>query len=118
MKKFVCLDKAGKEPQFMTEFVFMKNPDDSQIRDIVDLYMAENWWQHGNDDSGLVKKITAGSHLFIAAIENGRVIGMGRAVSDGCSDAYIQDVTVAEAYRGKGTGSRIITLIHKKLYDD
>ncbi len=36
------------------------------------------------------------------------IIGMGRVISDGASDAYIQDVTVTKAYRGKGIGSSII----------
>ena len=38
---------------------------------------------------------------------------MGRVISDGVSDGYIQDVTVLEEMRGKGIGS----LITKKLLD-
>jgi spermidine synthase len=39
------------------------------------------------------------------------MIGMGRAVSDGVSDAYIQDVTVLREYRGLGLGARIVERI-------
>jgi GNAT superfamily N-acetyltransferase len=36
---------------------------------------------------------------------------MGRSISDGVSDAYIQDVTVLPEFRGKGIGRRIILYI-------
>jgi spermidine synthase len=40
------------------------------------------------------------------------MIGMGRALSDLSSDAYIQDVVVLRDYRGQGIGRQIIrTLI-------
>ncbi len=33
---------------------------------------------------------------------------MGRAISDGVSDAYIQDLVVLPEYRGKGIGRKIL----------
>jgi aralkylamine N-acetyltransferase len=36
-----------------------------------------------------------------------KMIGMGRALSDLTSDAYIQDVTVLKAFRGKGIGKKL-----------
>jgi GNAT superfamily N-acetyltransferase len=33
---------------------------------------------------------------------------MGRALSDGASDAYIQDVVVLAPYRGQGIGRKLI----------
>ncbi|HSL60885.1 MAG TPA: GNAT family N-acetyltransferase, partial [Desulfotignum sp.] len=44
-------------------------------------------------------------------------IGMGRALSDLVSDAYIQDVTVLRAFRGKGIGTKIIRLLIAGLKD-
>jgi len=35
-------------------------------------------------------------------------VGMGRAISDGVSDAYIQDVTVLKELRGRGIGKGIV----------
>ena len=34
---------------------------------------------------------------------------MGRVISDGVSDAYIQDVVVHTDFRGRGLGTRIIS---------
>ena len=38
----------------------------------------------------------------------GTAIGMGRAISDGVSDGWIQDVAVLEDWRGKGIGREIV----------
>ena len=43
---------------------------------------------------------------------------MGRAISDGVSDAYIQDVAVKEEYQDKGVGSALIEMIIERLRDD
>jgi spermidine synthase len=43
---------------------------------------------------------------------------MGRALSDGVSDAYIQDVTVKKPYRGQGIGTQIIQKLVERLNAD
>ena len=46
---------------------------------------------------------------------NDRLIGMGRAISDGACDAYIQDVAVLYEFRGKGIGVLIMDELVKYL---
>ena len=60
----------------------------------------------------------AGSHCFIIATEGAAIIGMGRALSDGVSDAYIQDVTVTGEYQHRGIGSLIVKKLVSRLQDD
>jgi spermidine synthase len=102
----------------MHEFEFIKNASVQQIKEIVDLYMAEGWWKESVDTEALVRGIISGSHCFLISVENGHITGMGRAISDGFSDAYIQDVTVALSCRGRGTGAEIIKRITERLYSD
>lgn len=54
-----------------------------------------------------------GSFAFVLAIDadTGEAVGMGRAISDGASDAYIQDVVVLPEFRGQGIGCRIVELL-------
>jgi spermidine synthase len=54
----------------------------------------------------------------VAAERKGHVIGIGRAISDGTSDAYIQDVTVLRSERGTGAGSAIVKAITRRLKAD
>jgi len=46
------------------------------------------------ENSELIAGLFTGSHCFVLVCEGNEIIGMGRAISDGISDAYIQDVTV------------------------
>lgn len=85
----------------MVSYSFLKTPSETQIREIIRLYQAEKWWEGTADNTEIVTKIVAGSHCFLIATENDSIIGMGRAISDRASDAYIQDVTVLAPFRGK-----------------
>ena len=77
--------------------------------DFILLYKDAGWWRETFDaDTSFIEKIAANSFCFVGAFLDGRMIGMGRALSDGSSDAYIQDVTVLKEFRGKGIGKKII----------
>jgi len=102
----------------MVTYTFIVNPDPDQIRQITALYRMQGWWSKDTDDYDLVARITAGSHCFLAAIEDGEIVGMGRAISDRASDAYIQDVTVHPSHRGQGTGTNILKKIVARLHAD
>jgi len=82
------------------------------------LYKEAGWWdEDDNQDPGLIDKIIQGSFCFAVATTGGRIIGMGRAISDGVCDAYIQDVTVLKEFRGRGIGGLIMDAIIKFLND-
>jgi GNAT superfamily N-acetyltransferase len=81
--------------------------------EIVLLYKAGGWWKDSYDKAGIPSLIT-GSFAFAVAVnqKTGKSIGMGRVLSDGVSDAYIQDVVVLAPYRGQNLGKKIVqTLI-------
>jgi spermidine synthase len=80
--------------------------------------MAGWWTNEIPDDPALVGRIIAGSHCFMVAIEDERIAGMGRAISDRASDAYIQDLTVHGAYRNTGVGTEIVKRILNRLEAD
>ncbi len=82
------------------------------------LYHQAGWLSNAEDHSDLVAKIIKGSHCFLIAETGGQIIGMGRAISDRVSDAYIQDVTVAPAFRSQGIGTEIIQKIVQRLEQD
>ena len=79
--------------------------------------MAE-WWTDGVDDPRSIEGLIAGSHCFALATIEADIIGMGRAISDGISDAYIQDITVDPSFRRRGIASRIVTELVKRLQAD
>ncbi len=86
------------------------------MRDFRALYVDAGWWEAGYDEkTSFINKAVKGSFCFVGAFDKGRMVGMGRALSDGCSDAYIQDVVVHSSFRGQGIGKKIILLLTEYL---
>ena len=77
--------------------------------EIVDLYKAGGWWKERYNKSA-INSIIAGSFAFAVAIDlsTEKAIGMGRVISDGTSDAYIQDTVVLPDYQRRGIGERLV----------
>ena len=65
-------------------------------------------------DSSQIPRLIDGSFFVIIATDSmGKTAGMGRLISDGSSDCYIQDVVVFPEYRNNGVGSRIVQALKK-----
>jgi len=105
----------------MLHYHFFDNPDFRPsgliIEQITALYRSQGWW-NGSDNPDLVLRIIQGSHCFMVARHGQEIVGMGRAISDRTSDAYIQDVTVKKKFRGQGIGTYIIRMIINRLQLD
>jgi GNAT superfamily N-acetyltransferase len=98
------------------------NDDNNKIRidlvrswhedQIVKLYRAAGWWKEEMDASK-INDLIQGSFLFAVAIDisTGRAVGMGRVISDGIADAYIQDLVVQGDWRSWGVGTMILTTL-------
>ena len=85
--------------------------------DFINLYKEGGWWldEYDNDIS-FIQPLINGSYIFAAAFnQQGKPIAIGRVISDGISDAYIQDVVVLKAYRKIGLGAAIIDFLVKEL---
>lgn len=101
------MDNTGKQDTIEVRLV--KNWDTEDIRS---LYREAGWWNEVWDPSEL-SLLIAGSLAFAVAVDpvTGRAIAMGRAISDGTSDAYIQDLVVKSGYRESGIGRTILTTL-------
>ena len=77
--------------------------------ELVKLYKDAGWWEKQYDENqDFLKALVPNSACFVGAFHKNSMVGMGRALSDLTSDAYIQDVTVLKPFRGKGIGSKIV----------
>jgi ribosomal protein S18 acetylase RimI-like enzyme len=76
---------------------------------IVQLYKEGGWWKDSYDKAG-IPALIKGSYAFVVAVDQKtkKSVGMGRVISDGVSDAYIQDVVVLTSYRGQNLGKKIV----------
>ena len=84
--------------------------------DLLRLYREAGWWKpSAPPPPGYLEALVRGSVCFVGAFCERRLVGMGRALSDGVSDAYIQDVTGLRDFRTRGVGGRIIAEIVRCL---
>ncbi len=100
-------------PEIEYEFVG-RVPEDT----LVELYKAGRWWREDPAWRASLAEMVRGSFCFLVAREAaGRIVGMGRVLSDGVSDAYIQDVVVLETHRGRGIGGEIIRRLTRRCVE-
>ena len=88
------------------------------VVEIANLYRAGGWWKEEYDQRELPRLIR-GSFLFAVAVERktGHAVGMGRVISDGVSDGYIQDLVVLPENRKTGIGTQIVSTLVKKCVE-
>ena len=95
--------------------------EDRDAEGIMNLYSNADWGVCNIDSEtqkltlDLISRIIKGSYYFYVAKDDGRIIGMARAISDGASDAYIQDVFVSSDHRGQGIANNLVTMIKEDL---
>lgn len=77
--------------------------------ELIDLYKDGGWWKESPTERSKLPILIKDSFCFmVAKTSEGKIIGMGRVISDGVSDGYIQDVIVSSPYRKKGIGKQIV----------
>ena len=96
------------EPTIETEF------PPELLRAAARLYRIAGWVDE-NDDCGFLAAALGNSCAVCVAYCDGKVVGMGRALGDGISDAYIQDVVVDPDFRRRGVGGAIVRTLVAEL---
>ena len=90
---------------------------EAPVEAIVELYRAGGWWKESAAAREVIPAMIRGSYCFMVARSGGRIVGMGRAISDGVSDAYIQDVVVLHEHRGQGIGRELVKRLTQHCLD-
>ena len=89
--------------------IVIKTIKSAPKHELLQLYKDAGWWEPSWDSrSDFLNYIVKDSALFVGAFYEEKLIGMGRALSDLASDAYIQDVAVLKEFQGEGIGEKII----------
>ena len=98
----------------MIVYRFIRRAAEPELRDLLALY-REAGWIAPEECGAFLPGVLSGSFLFLAAYDGERIIGMARALSDGVSDAYIQDVAVAGSHRKQGIGRELVFRLKAEL---
>jgi ribosomal protein S18 acetylase RimI-like enzyme len=77
------------------------------INQVRRLFDAHSFWAQGRSRRALLRMLL-GSCSVVSAWQGDRLVGIGRATSDGVFRAVLWDVVVAEEHQGRGLGRRIV----------
>lgn len=85
-------------------------------RDILPLYTAVGWTNY-TCNPAMLKNAYENSLCALAARDGQDIVGIIRAVGDGCSILYIQDLIVLPGYQRRGIGRKLLAEL-MSLYDN
>lgn len=66
-------------------------------------------------DGETQKQVFENSYAVVFVFDNDRLVGFGRAISDGICQAAIYNIALDEEYHGKGLGKEIINNLVKQV---
>jgi ribosomal protein S18 acetylase RimI-like enzyme len=70
--------------------------------------LARVGWSHRVSDPQQFRDLISRSQIALVAIDDGRVVGFIRALTDGVSNGYISMLAVDEEHRLRGIGSALV----------
>ena len=80
---------------------------DLDFSQILALYESVGWTNYTKDPD-MLKAALANSLAVIGAFQGGKLVGLARAVGDGASILYVQDILVIPGFQRMGIGSRLL----------
>ena len=75
----------------------------------------------GSKDAATLETAFTHSRFTVFLYEDGRIVGVGRALADGVDCSYICDVALLPGYQGRGLGKQIVSRLvelsagHRKI---
>ena len=85
----------------------VENPDVT-VEDVLPLYEAVGWTNYTTKPEMLKAAFENSLHVLAAFNEEGILVGVLRAVGDGVSILFIQDILVTPEYQHQGIGTKLL----------
>jgi ribosomal protein S18 acetylase RimI-like enzyme len=77
-----------------------------------EIHASVGWTKHTNE---IIKQVFEVSNVLALVKVNGRIIGIGRGMTDGVFNAAIYDVVVHRDFQGQGIAKKIMEFLLDKL---
>ncbi|MRD48256.1 GNAT family N-acetyltransferase [Caenimonas koreensis] len=70
--------------------------------------LASSGWSHRVSDAEQFQELLARSQIALVAVDQGKVVGFVRGLTDGVTNGYISMLVVDESHRLRGIGSALV----------
>ena len=84
------------------------------LEEVLPLYEAVGWTNYTQNPTMLKEAYKNSLHILAALNEEGKLLGVLRAVGDGASILFIQDILVTPEYQHQGIGTKLLQLTLEK----
>lgn len=78
------------------------------LEEVLPLYEAVGWTNYTQNPTMLKEAYKNSLHILAALNEEGKLLGVLRAVGDGASILFIQDILVTPEYQHQGIGTKLL----------
>ena len=92
---------------------YVENPDVT-VEDVLPLYEAVGWTNYTTKPEMLKAAFENSLHVLAALNDEGKLVGILRAVGDGASILFIQDILVYPEYQHQGIGTKLLQMTLEK----
>ena len=86
------------------------------LEEIINLYQSVGWTNYLERIS-VLEEAYANSLCVIGAYDNEKLVGIIRAVGDGQTIVFVQDIIVLPEYQRKGIGTKLLKAVMDKFHD-
>ena len=87
-----------------------------QLEEITNLYQSVGWTNY-LERIGILEDAYANSLCVLGAYDSDQLVGIIRAVGDGQTIVFVQDIIVLPEYQRKGIGTKLLKAIMDKYSD-
>lgn len=88
------------------------NFDSANLDEMREVYASVGWTKHTNE---IIKQVFEASNVIALVAVNGRIIGIGRAMTDGVFNAAIYDIVVHRDFQRQGIAKKIMGFLLDSL---
>ena len=92
---------------------YVENPNHT-VEEVMPLYEAVGWTNYTQKPEMLEAAYKNSLHVLAALNDEGKLVGILRAVGDGASILFIQDILVYPEYQHQGIGTKLLQMILEK----
>ena len=86
------------------------------LEEMINLYQSVGWTNYLERIS-ILEEAYANSLCVLGAYDSDRLVGIIRAVGDGRTIVFVQDIIVLPEYQRKGIGTKLLKAVMDKYHD-